>query len=205
MYANLEQAVARKLIFRYHAKYQMKKVIVISVGILIALVIGVYLFFADKEYVVRIPESEIQARLEEKLPMTKSYLLFIRVTLKNPRVQLKNGSNRVHAGLDVLFDFRIDNKSSKPLGGSIDVSGGILYAADERNFFLTDPVVENLSVSGIAPEHTAKVNKALTNALGAFYKVNPIYRLRSVKGLAAKTVLKNVVVENKELVITLGF
>jgi len=183
----------------------MKKVAIVAVAILIALLAGTYYYFSGKEYVVRLSESDIQGKLEEKLPLTKTYLFIIQVTLNNPRVNLKNGSSKVGAGLDVVFNITL-NKNPKPFGGTVDVSGGVRYLSEKGQFFLTNPVIESLTVQGIDPKYTNKANKALTKALAEYYKNHPIYTLRvtDVKQAAARMVLKDVIVKNQELVITLG-
>lgn len=183
----------------------MKKVAIVAVVILSTLLVGTYYHFSGKEYVVRLSESDIQSKLEEKLPLTKTYLFIVQVTLNNPRVHLENGSKKVGAGLDVEFNITL-NTNPKPIGGTVDVSGGVLYLAEKGQFFLTDPVIDNLTVQGIAPKYTDKANKALTKALAEYYKNNPIYTLRvtDAKQAVAKMVLKEVIVENQELVITLG-
>ena len=169
------------------------------------LLVSTYFYFSGKEYVVRITETEIKEKLDEKLPLTKSFLFIIQITLKNPRVLLENGSKRISAGLDVLLNITV-NKNPKPLGGTVDVSGGVQYLADKGELFLTNPVIENFVIQGIPDKHLYKVNKALTTALAKYYKENPIYTLRAtdVKQAAARMVLKDVIVENKELVVTLG-
>jgi hypothetical protein len=183
----------------------MNKSILAAVAIVAILMASTYFYFSGKEYVVRMSESEIREKLDEKLPLTKSYFLIIHITLKNPRVLLENGTKRVNAGLDVLLNITI-GKNTKPLGGTIDVSGGVRYLAENGEFFLTNPVIENLGVQGIPDKYLLKVNKALTQALAKYYEENPIYTLRAtdVKKAAARMVLKDVVVENKELVVTLG-
>lgn len=183
----------------------MNKIVAGIVAILIVVVIGAYFFFVGKEYVVKLSEPDIQAKLQEKLPLTKTYLFIIQVTLDNPRVNLENGSNKVKAGLDILFNITL-NKVPKPLGGEVDISGGVLYLAEKGQFFLTNPIIENLKVQGIPQEYTDKVNKALSKALAEYYKEHPIYTLRAtdVKQAAARLILKNVIIKNKELIITLG-
>ena len=101
----------------------MKKIAII-VGVLVLVsAIGAYFYFAGKEYELRFTESKIEEMLASKLPLTKTYLFIIQVTLDNPRVMLENGSNRVNAGMDVSLNITINNNAD-PLGGSIDVSGG---------------------------------------------------------------------------------
>ena len=184
----------------------MPKIPIISVIIFISLLAGAYYYFSGNEYVVRLTETELQRKLEEKLPLTKTYLLLIQVTLNNPRVHLESGSNRVSAGMDVVFNLTI-NENSKPLGGTVDASGEIVYVAKKGEFFLSDPVIESIQVQGIPDTYTEKVNKALSKAMSEYYKGHPIFTLSSIdmKQRAAKMILKGVSVEDKELVVTLGF
>jgi len=184
---------------------KLKKVAIITSVILVLILAGAYLYFVGKEYEFRFSESEIQQTLETNLPLTRTYLIIIQVTLSNPRVQLENGSNRVNAGLDVGLNITI-NQNPEPLGGSIDVSGGVRYVSEDGQFFLSDPVIEQLHIQGIPDQYTDKANSALTKALAEFYREHPIYTLSAydAKQAVARMVLKNVVVENKELVVTLG-
>lgn len=183
----------------------MNKGIISAIAIIMAVVIGGFIYFSGKEYIVRLSETQIQEKLEKKLPLTKTYLFVIEVTLNNPRVKLEEGSERVKAGLDVEFNISL-GKNKEPLGGTVDVSGSVRYEAEKAQFFLDSPIIENLKVQGIPQQFTSKANKALAKALVQYYKVNPIYTLRAtdIKKATAKMVLKKVVVENKELVITLG-
>lgn len=183
----------------------MKKVAIAAVVVILAVVVGAYFYFSDKEFVVRINESNIRQKLDEKLPLTKTYLFIIQVTLENPRVNLKNGSNRVNAGLDVILNVTI-GKNPKPLSGTVDASGGIKYVSEKGEFYLINPIIENLEIQGIPPKYMDKANEALTKALAEYYSKNPIYTLRATdaKQVAARMILKNVIVENQELVVTLG-
>ncbi len=183
----------------------MKKVAIAAVLVILALVAGTYYYFSGKEYVVRITESDIKEKLAEKLPLTKTYLFIIQVTLESPRVHLENGANRVNAGLDVVLNITLE-KSPKPLGGKVDASGGISYVSEKGEFYLTDPIIENFEIQGVPTKYMDKVNKALTKALAEYYNENPVYTLRStdVKQAATRMVLKKVIVESGELVVTLG-
>lgn len=183
----------------------MKKGAIIASVVLVAVLASAYLFFTGKEYVFRISESEIQNTLQKSLPMTKTYLFIIQVTLNNPRVQLENGSNRVNAGLDVELNITVD-QNPEPLGGSIDVSGGVRYEPKAGQFYLTNPNIEQLEVQGIPEKYTDKVNIALSRALAEYYSEHPIYTLSAfdAKQVVVRMVLKDVIVEKEELVITLG-
>jgi hypothetical protein len=183
----------------------MKKATIILIALLIITAGLTFYYFSEKEYVFRLTESQIQEKLNKNLPLTKSYLFIFQVTLDNPRVTLTNGSKRVGAGLDVILNIQIGNES-KPLSGSIDVSGGVKYLPDKGQFFLTDSVIENLKVEGVPAKYTEKVNSVLTKALAIYYAEHPIYSLRAsdVKQAAVRLVLKDVIIQNSELVVTLG-
>ncbi len=123
----------------------MKKGVTIVGVILLVVIAGAYFYFSGKEYVFRFSESEIQNTLEKSLPLTKTYLFIIQVTLKNPRVQLENGSSRVNAGLDIELNITV-GQNHEPLGGSVDVSGGVRYVSETGQFFLTDPNIDRLQI-----------------------------------------------------------
>ena len=183
----------------------LKKAGIAIVILLIAAVVGTYFYFSGKEYIFRFSENQIHEKLAQKLPLTQKYLLIFEVTLDNPRVTLTNGSDRVSAGLDIILNIWV-NKNTKPLGGTIDASGGVEYVSEKGEFFLTDPVVEHFAVQGIPDKYTEQVNKVLTKALNKYYETHPIYTLRptDLKHAAARLILKNVIIENQQLIVTLG-
>ncbi|MFP4616010.1 MAG: DUF1439 domain-containing protein [Thiohalorhabdus sp.] len=183
----------------------MKKIAAAATVIFLLLLGGAYYYFSIGGYVVRLTEPEIQKQLDEQLPLTKTYLVIIEVTLNNPRIDLVEDSDRVRAGLDVEFNIT-GYQGSKPLEGTVDATSGIAYRAEEGQFYLSDPVIEALKVQGISEEYMDKAKKALTEALAEYYKDQPIYTLdpEDRKQAVARMVLKDVRVEGEELVLTLG-
>ena len=93
-----------------------------------------------------------------------------------------------------------------PLGGSVDVSGGVRYDSGRGAFFLTEPVIERVAVQGIPEKYAGKAREALTMALAAYYAERPIYTLNATdaRQAAGRLVLRKVDIENRELVVTLG-
>ena len=167
--------------------------------------IGTYLYFQGNEYRFRFTEAELQDKLAERLPLRKTYLFIFEVVLDDPRLELIEGSNRVNAGLDVTLNIKL-NDEPLPIGGELDVSGGVRYEAADGQFFLTEPAIENLSIQGVPAKYTAKVNSVLTKAIGEYYLDRPIYTLKDsdVKNAAAKLLLKTVIVKDQVLIVTLG-
>jgi hypothetical protein len=157
-----------------------------------------------KEYVFKIPQSRLQAKMDETLPITKSYSIF-KITLVNPRVTLKEGGDRIHVGLDVSLHVSFDHDLPS-LNGSVDISGNIRYDNAQGAFYLVSPTVEKIGIAGIPDKRFDRVNAALSKILDAYYLRHPVYTLdtRNIKQAALKMVLKSVMVKNAELVVVLG-
>jgi len=180
----------------------------IGLALLVPLVLGVagaLYYFWGKEYVYRFPESEFQARLDERLPLTRRYFLLFEVTLDNPRVKLVDGEDRVRAGLDIRLNIHLGGQA-RPLSGSVDVSSGLRYASDTGSLYLTDPVIERFAVEGIPAQYAERANAVVAKAIADYFAVHPIYTLRTTdaRQAAVGLVLKDVVVKVRELVVTLG-
>ena len=183
----------------------MRKIAIALTVLLVVAVGGTVYYFSGKEYIFRFSANQIQEKINAKLPLTKSYLFIFQVTLDKPRVALEDRSRRVKAGLDIVLNIQAGNEP-KPLGGSVDVSGGVRYSPQTAEFFLTDPIIERLAVQGVPELYTQKVNSVLTQALAEYYASHPIYTLKATdtKQAAARLVLKDVIIDKGELVVTLG-
>ncbi|MDR2113551.1 MAG: DUF1439 domain-containing protein [Candidatus Accumulibacter sp.] len=181
----------------------MRKWLLVSISLLlIAAGSFAYLYFSGRDYVFRTPQSQLQAKMNEVLPITKSYLV-LGVTLENPRIALKEGSDRINAGLDVVLNIKVDGVS---LGGSIDISGGVRYDNEHGAFHLASSVIEKFNVTGIPRQYTELARTALSKILTEYYSRYPVYTLNAsdIKQAAIRMTLKSVVVENAELVVVLG-
>ena len=181
-----------------------RKLIGLAIVVLLTLG-GLYYYFAGKEYVYQFTEAQLQQKLSAKLPLSRRYLFIFEVTLDHPRVSLVDGADRVAAGLDVILNIHV-NDSPVPLGGTLDVSGGVSYDAEQGAFFLTAPVIEKLQVQGIPAQYTNKASQVLAKALGDYYRTHPLYTLSPTraKQAAARLVLKDVEVRDQTLIVTLG-
>jgi len=183
----------------------MRKLIVVAL-VLLSVIGGLVYHYAYKEYEFRFSESQLQEKINAKMPLSKTYLGLFKVTLVDPRVYLANGSDKVGVGLDVILDMSAGG-TQKPLSrGTLDVTGGIKYEAKKGAFFLTEPVIENLAVQGLSDKYSEIVNAFITKKLTEYYAEHPVYVLKSTdkKQIYARRVLKNVRVENKTLIVTLG-
>ena len=121
------------------------------------------------------------------------------------RVNLKNGTDRVDVELDAVVTIQVGSES-KLLSGLLEVSGGIKYVPDTGAFYVMDPLIERIAAQGVPVKYIDKMRLAVTEALVAYYGDHPIFVLKdkNFKQTAARLILKSVVVENRELVVTLG-
>ncbi len=186
----------------------MKKFLTIfgAIGFVVLLGLGFAFFVLDgEEYEVRISGNQIRTALDARLPVTKRYLYVVEATYRNPRVVLPEGTARITVGLDA--DVRaVDGKKTDPVTCSADVSTGVAFNASTGEFFLTDFQVDRLDVEHVRGGLTRVARKALGAGLRKVLNEIPIYQLqaRDVKTAVAKLVLKNVEIENGDVVVTLG-
>lgn len=181
----------------------MARVIAVLLFSLLLLAIAGYLYYSGKDHEIRISEAQIQAKLSEKLPQTKTYLFIFDLTLDNPRIKLQQDSGRIAAGLDLQLRL---GDSDKQLRGSVDASGRLRYASEEGQFYLAQPKIEQLTIEGLPDRYRDKARSAIELALAEYYAKHPVYTLKSgdIKQAAAKLVLKDVRVSGDELIVTLG-
>lgn len=181
----------------------MKKAIAIILVLLVGFA-ALYLI-RNKELVIRLDETQLEASMGKSLPITKTYLWVFEVTLENPRVDLQSSATRIHAGLDVKVELGALG-IGEAFEGHLMFSGGVDFDPETKEFYLINPLVEKLLVDSLPEANTEKVKEAFSEALSAYCSVNPIYELKAsdARTLAAKTLLKSVVIKDKKLVLTLG-
>jgi hypothetical protein len=182
-----------------------KRVTIFLLALLMTAGGGVFYYLKGLDHRLRFSQQQLQQKLAAKLPLTKTYLAIFEVTLERPRVLLREGSSRINAGLDVILNIRLGNQT-QPLGGFVDASGGLRYAPESGELFLTDPAIEGISLQGVPVKYAEKLHGVLARVLTDYYAVHPIYRFSAAdpKQAAARWMLKQVVVENGELVVALG-
>jgi len=173
--------------------------------LLIAAFAAAWFYFRGEDYVVRLREEDIRQQLDRQLPLKRTFLRIFEVELAHARVQLHDGSDRIDVGVDVQLSLHIGHET-RPLGGSVDLETGIRYEPANGGFYLTDPLVKRLDLQGVPAEYEARAQRVVGEVLREFLRLRPVYTLRAVdaKRAAARLLLERVVVENRELVVTLG-
>ena len=179
------------------------RLIILLVVALIA--IGVYFITSEDGYVLKISEKTIQAGLSKNTPMVRTYKDVFDVVIDEPRLDLVEGSDRVRAGVDIELSMRVLGKPIT-LNGSADAESAVAYQAQSGEVYLVNPVIAALEVPGLMPSIGGRVQDVVQLAVATYYRERPIYVLSDEKAseAAAKFVVRDVVIRNEQLRITLG-
>ena len=183
----------------------MTRNVIIILALLVALGAAAFWALSGRDYVFRFSEDVLREHLDARLPYEGRHLFVFDVTLDNPRIDLIEGSERIYGGVDVFLN--VDFAGAKlALSGAADISGGMRYDPLERAFYLNDPVIEDLRLSGVPATYANRANSAISMALGEFYQSRPIYVLDADTAAksAARLLLKDIAVQDEHLVVTLG-
>jgi hypothetical protein len=183
----------------------MKKNLAIVAVLAGAVLVTAYFNISGRQVIITIPEAEIQATLQNKLPFSQTHYQVLQVTLDNPKVSLQEDGNRVKLNLDLVLNIT-EEEQAGVLTGSVDISGGIRYEKDAGQFFLHDPHIESINMPGMNEEISVKLKSAFAKMLPVLYGQNPIHILsdKEIAESSDKLLLGNIVVKNRELVVRLG-
>ena len=172
--------------------------------ILLLAAAGAWYYFTSGLLRINVTEAEILERLEEKLPITKTYLYVFKVTFESPRIDLQADSKRINAGLDLALEITLLNDPN-PLRGSVDASAGVRYSRQDAAFYLEDPEIVDLHLDNLEPGLVERTRGVLEQAIGSYFESQPIYRLTERQShAAAKAVLREVEISDDRLTLHLG-
>jgi hypothetical protein len=179
----------------------MKKVVLVLVLVVVAAAAYFGWKFMQKGFTIEITQQQIQSQIDPKFPIQKNYLL-ANVTLSDPKVVLKDTSDRVFVGATVTVTVPTQPKGT----GSTVMSGKVIYDRDQGAFLLNDMKVEELKIQGVPDKTVAQAREIVSTAGAQVLNRFPIYKLdqsdRAQK--LAKGLLKSVDVAGGKLRVTLG-
>jgi len=170
--------------------------VLLIVGILIAV-------FSGWEKTIVITQTDIEQTLNQHFPM-KNTGRFTRVNVKEPLVQLQNGSERINFGLTI--DIEVVKPKQAHYSGNILMSANLAYDSDKGSFYLVDAEIEQFDIDGVSAAKAALITKATTKLLYFSLDRWPVYTLKQsdVKQNLAKILLKSVEVKEGNIEVKLG-
>ena len=207
----------------------MKRLVIPAICVLALMIAVSAIYFHWRKYDYTITQSRIDAALQERFPVSKTYYRVFQVTYSNPKVRLLPDTNRIEVGLDAGLEINLLVKSVK-LGSRAVATTGITYRDDTHQFFLSDPEItkltfegipqngvdaagdlarktaDKLDALGITQEQITRVTESATALALDHLQQFPVYTLKGkdVKSAAAKLILRKVEVRGSEVHVTLG-
>lgn len=156
---------------------------------------------SKQELTVTLTQEDLQQRLESHFPIERSALLTT-VSLSNPRVLLRDGSDRI----SLTLNSEIKVPLLTALHGTATASGVPRYDPSAKAFFLDQVTVDALQVPGLTPEHEPAARVALSKVAAEVLATKPVYELRdrNLKEAGAAFVLLRVRIQNAALEAHLG-
>ena len=181
----------------------MKKIFT-TIGITLLGCLGsLFCDVSEEGLIIELTPKQIQEQIDKAFPISKQYLMLLKLTLEDPEVELLEGSDRVGFGLSAVTNVLVNKK---PLAGRAYLTSGIRYDPREGSLRLVDPAVEKLAFPLLPEEYEDEVMVAANLATKEFLDDYEVYRLdqSDFKQALAKLILKDVVVQNGALRLTLG-
>ncbi len=150
---------------------------------------------------VDLSASELQTQLERAFPMRSCALEVACTRFSEPRLQLAEGANRLQFSSALRIEL-----GPLQLPGSIALSGTPRYDKQQAAFFLDALKVEQLSISGLAPELTQRLQTQGGPLLQPLFDRIPVYRIDadSMRGALLRRSLRGVSVTHGALRATFG-
>lgn len=179
----------------------MRRILLVLVVAAAALAVY-WLYRAETDGIsIYLTEAQLQQQLETKFPIERS-LLLAKAVFSDPKVQLKEGTNRIHLSADAVAIV----PTQPEWKGSAEFSGGVRYDPEQGAILLEDARIENLVLAGVPEKYHAPVKELGTVVAREYLNRVPIYKLdpADYRQSVALFVLKSVSVENGRLRIVLG-
>lgn len=151
------------------------------------------------EMTIELSREQIQAQLAPKFPAEKCLLGIVCLELREPRLRLDEGADRV--GLTAQFTATFGKRT---MPGTVAFTGKPRYEPTNGAFYLDDVQVSEFQMSGNAPDFDEVVRVRGPKVMEAILRNVPLYTLKTdtTRGELAKLALRSVQVVGGKLRIT---
>lgn len=153
-------------------------------------------------YTVEITEPELQEKVSKIMPLVKKKF-FVTVTLTEPKVDLQTENNNI----TVFLRIEVTAPGGIKGTGELKVSGSLLYEPNNYEFFLKDPVLNNMVIDKVPDKYMPKIKSMSQQMVTKVLAKKPVYKLKddNLKHQLAKSLLQSITVKDKTLYLVLGF
>jgi Protein of unknown function (DUF1439) len=151
-------------------------------------------------YTVEISEAELQEKIETMMPMEKKKF-FVTVVFSHPKIELAENANQIgiYSQLDVAAPGGI--KST----GNTKITGSLSYDSTKSEFYFKNPAIVAMKFDKVPDAYIPTIKEIAQLVVSKILSSTPIYKLKGgdLKRDLTKSMLKSVVVENKQLLVEL--
>lgn len=147
-------------------------------------------------YTKKISAKTLQKQVTAIMPITQK-TDFLTVTLTNPIVELRKGSDKVAISTDISANGIGGIKGS----GTMDMAGNVVYNSKEGAIYLQNIEILKLSSSSIGDSFKGMTKTIAQQLMNTALKNTPIYRFSDtdMKAKIAKATLKSIRVKDEKL------
>ena len=121
----------------------------------------------------------------------------------NPEVTLQEGSDKVDFRIEAMTNVDINER---PFQGSGKISGEVRYDPQKGELYFDNTWIQELYLAGLPEKYLIPLKLAASLGIREILNRRPVYRLKpeKFKHSVAKLIVKQILVENGILKITLG-
>ncbi|MDH4183157.1 MAG: DUF1439 domain-containing protein [Nitrospinota bacterium] len=152
-------------------------------------------------YTITLTRQDVQSQIDPQFPITEE-TLFSSVTLKNPKLDLTEGSDRI----GIIVDAAVSALGGIEAAGLVHIDGALRYVKETGEFLLNDATARSVEIEGLSGMARAKVAEMLTAVIRDYFDKNPIFRLKkdTIAEAMVMSALKSVTVKDGKLQLELG-
>lgn len=150
--------------------------------------------------VIEVTEQELQQQIEKSMPV-KEHLLFVDVILNNPKIELKEASEKI----SLYSEIHVDGGGALKTDGYLILSGGLKYQKENRSLYLTNPDLASFKLYKLPRTLMQAIKEVSQAALKESLKDRPIYTIKQDEADKdwAKRQLKSVMIKDQKLLLEL--
>lgn len=151
-------------------------------------------------YTLEISEAELQEKVAAMMPIEKKKY-FVTVVFSHPKIELAENANQigVYSQIDIKAPGNITGT------GQTKITGSLSYDAAKSEFYFKNPTIVDMKIDKVPELYAATIKDIAQLMVSKMLETKPIYKLKGgdLKRDLAKSMLKSVVVENKQLLVEL--
>lgn len=179
----------------------LKKTLAVLLAILFIALAG-FLYFGQRGVTLSFSAKQLETQIQQFLPYEKRAAGVLKFTFDEANVNFDPTTKRIGVGMQI----NISIAKLIEHDGFVRIWGVPSYEPEKNAFFLSEIVVDDLTIKGLDKTYADLSASTIGIALETFYRDRPVYTLQADKRKQklASMVLQDVVVSENSLKVILG-